>query len=54
MNLNPKIKDWLKKNEDSTMLGLAWACYWRLTATIYALILGVYLVVAILTIAFSK
>ncbi len=27
--INPKIKDVLKENENTTVLGLFWAGYWR-------------------------
>lgn len=28
--MNPKLKDFLEDYQDMTLIGFAWACYWRL------------------------
>ena len=35
--INPKLKDILKENPDTTVLGLFWAGYWRFFVLIMAL-----------------
>jgi hypothetical protein len=32
-----KVKEFLEQYPDVTVLGFAWACYWRLFATIFAI-----------------
>ena len=34
--LNQKIKDFIEKNQDLTILGLAWAIYWRVYVCAFA------------------
>ena len=53
MSINPKVKDFLEKNKDITVIGLWWSLYWRGVAVVFGVYLAVMLVVAILTIAFE-
>lgn len=41
MPFNPKLKDFIEKNPDQTMLGFAWSLWWRLQVIIFAIILSV-------------
>lgn len=43
MSFNPKVKEFMKKKEDLTVLGLYWAGFWRFSL-IY---LGVYIAFSI-------
>lgn len=36
---NPKVKDFLEKNKDVSMLGLYWSLYWRFMVMVYGAIL---------------
>jgi len=49
--LNPTYKDFLEKHPDSTMLGLAWAMYWRLMVLVLAIEMA--FLVAILVVSIS-
>lgn len=34
MELNPKVKDFLEKHKEMTLIDLAWSLFWRLYVTI--------------------
>ena len=34
IEINPKVKDFLEEHKDVTIIGFAWACYWRLTLVV--------------------
>lgn len=40
--MNPKLEKFLEEYKDMTLIGFAWALYWRLTLTV----MGVYLAFA--------
>ena len=44
MKFNPKVSEFLKENEDVTVIGLYWAGYWRLAVIILGcvFVLGVF------------
>ena len=44
-----KLREFLDANPDITILGLAWACYWRMILAI----IGVYVCFAIVAIFFA-
>jgi hypothetical protein len=44
MKYNPQLSEFLKTKKDITVIGLFWAGFWRL----YAIVLGIAIVVAIL------
>jgi hypothetical protein len=47
--LNPKVRDFIETN-NSSLLGLGWACYWRMTLTF----VGAYLLVAMVLVSVSS
>jgi len=47
IELNPKVKDFLEENKDKRLVSFAWSLYWRLWVVIFGLIVGAYLLVAI-------
>ena len=46
---NPTVRDFLAKHKDKTLLGLAWALYWRL----WLFFLSIYIVSVVLVALFS-
>jgi hypothetical protein len=46
--MNPKVQKFLEEHDDIRMLGLAWALYWRFTAVVYGVLLGLGITVGIL------
>lgn len=46
---NPKIKEFLDKNPDMTILGLVWAMYWRGYLALTGIALGFMLLVGIVS-----
>ena len=46
--MNPKYKEFMEKHPDKTMIGMAWAYYWRLMILVFileALVLLLFLLV---------
>ena len=49
MDYNPDLKEFMKKNEDLTVMGLFWAGYWRFLIIIF----GIYAVIGIFSLLAS-
>lgn len=47
---NPKLIDFLEKNKNVTLIGTAWALYWRLALVVG----GIYIVLAIVILIFGS
>jgi hypothetical protein len=45
--INPKIKDVLKENENTTVLGLFWAGYWRFACLMFLVWIGIFILAAL-------
>lgn len=43
--MNPKLKHFIEDNEDITLIGIAWSCFWRL----YMIFIGVGIALAVLS-----
>lgn len=38
---NPRLIEFLEVNEDKTLIGFAWSCYWRLTIVVGGIYFGI-------------
>ena len=43
---NPKLKDFLEKDPEKSLLSFAWSCYWR----IWLVVTGIYIAIVVLII----
>ena len=46
---NPSLKEFLEVNDDKTLIGFAWSCYWRLTLVITGIYALVFLFIALIS-----
>lgn len=46
--MNPKLKHFIEEYSEMTLIGFAWACYWRMMLVIF----GVYMGFALIAIIF--
>lgn len=47
--MNPKVKDFLDRKEDLTMVGLYWALYWRFIVVIWGTLFIIMIVISGIT-----
>jgi len=52
MSFNPKVKDFLEKNPDKTMIGFYWSLIWRFFIVILGIEIIVFSIIAIISLAF--
>lgn len=43
--MNPKIKDFLEKKPDITVVGLAWSLFWRFCIVYFLVVVAAYFIV---------
>ena len=46
MKINPTVKSFLNKNEEITLIGIFWSCYWRFLVVVYGIIFAAVVVFA--------